>query len=90
MSEKWLSRDANTEMSELFGKNFKVAIIQRESLKGNFNFTELNERKYITSKYCDAAKAVPTEKFIAQNAHIRKTERPQTDNKFLPQYQKKK
>lgn len=37
MNEERLSREANTEMSELSDKDFKVATIPRGSLKGNFN-----------------------------------------------------
>lgn len=44
-------------MSELSDKNFKAAIIQRGSLKGNFNFIELNENTLYQNMW-DAAKAV--------------------------------
>lgn len=57
MSEKRLSREVDTEMSELSDKDFKAAIIQRGSLKGNFNFTELNENTLYQNMW-NAAKAV--------------------------------
>lgn len=56
-------QDANKEMAELFDKNFKVATIQRESLKGNLNFIELNENT-LNQNMCNGAKAALTEKFI--------------------------
>lgn len=78
MNEKRLSRDANTEMAELSDKDFKIDIMQRETLKGNFNFKELNENTL--NQNMGITKAVLTEKFVALNAHVRKEERSQINN----------